>query len=99
MQVGSHSLQCTARARARTKQRGIDDTALETLLEHGRAERQPGGSNIVCLDERARRRLERELGHECLEALDKRLGTCAVPARDGAAVTAGHRARRIRRSS
>jgi hypothetical protein len=38
MQIGSVSLQCTAHARARMEQRAIDETALETLLEFGRAE-------------------------------------------------------------
>jgi len=97
MQVGGVSVHCTAHARARMKQRGIDDAALAALLAYGRAEHQPGGSSIVFLDKRARRRLERELDDESLKALGKRLGAYAVLARDGAVVTVGHRYRRIRR--
>lgn len=73
--------------------------ALEALLDYSRADHQPGGSQIVYLDKRARRRLERELEGEALKTLGKRLSTYAVLARDGAVVTVGHRVRRIRRYS
>jgi hypothetical protein len=79
------------------KQRGIDDAALETLLDYGRAEHQRDGSSIVFLDKRARHRLERDLGQDALKRLGKRLAAYAILARDGAVVTVGHRFRRVRR--
>ena len=99
MVVGKSSLQCTAHARVRMKQRAIDDRALQTLLDYGRAAHQPGGSQIVYLDKRGKRRLRRERGDDVLKALGKQLDTYAVLARDGAVVTVGHRIRRIRRYS
>ena len=46
MEVGKSSLQCTAHARVRMKQRAIDECALQTLREYARAAHQPGGSQI-----------------------------------------------------
>lgn len=99
METGRLALACTAHARARMKQRAIDEAALEALLDYGRAEHQPGGSQIVYLDKRARGRLRREVGDRAFRTLGKRLSTYAVLARDGAVVTVGHRLRRIRRYS
>jgi hypothetical protein len=49
MQVGSHWLQCTARAGSHEAAQ-YRDTALETLLDYGRVAHQRGGSCIVYLD-------------------------------------------------
>lgn len=91
-------LPCTAHARVRMQQRGIGASALESLLDYGRTEHQPGGSSIVFLDKRARRRIRRELGEDALRRLAHRLGAYAVVSSEGAIVTVGHRTRRIRRS-
>lgn len=97
MQQGESSLSCTAHARARMKQRGIDDAAVGVLLDYGRVEHQPGGSRIFYIDKQGRRELRDELGETAARRLGKRLGAFAVLTPEGAVLTVGHRFRRIRR--
>jgi hypothetical protein len=99
MDLQPSGLLYTAHARARMRQRGLDADVVECIVDFGRAEHQPGGSSIVFIDKRARRRIERELGGGALKRLGHRLDAYAVVAPDGAVITVGHRIRRIRRYS
>jgi hypothetical protein len=86
----------THHARARMQQRGIPESALDALLDFGRAAHDHRGAEIVFFDKRARRRVERVLGNLESRRLERFFGTYAVLGVEGEIRTVGHRIRRVR---
>jgi hypothetical protein len=87
----------TQHAKVRMQQRGITETALESLLAHGSQAHDHHGATIVYFDKKARTRLLRDSGRVAYRAMEKQLNTYAVVAGDGAVITVGRRDRRIPR--
>ncbi|HZQ60608.1 MAG TPA: DUF4258 domain-containing protein [Casimicrobiaceae bacterium] len=85
----------TDHARARMQQRGIDQTAIDCLLEFGTQRHDGRGAVVVYLDKRAQRRLLRE--RRLAPAEMERIRRFYVVLADGAIVTTGHRYARVHR--
>ena len=86
----------TTHARARMQQRGIPVSALDALLDFGRAAHDHRGAQIVYFDKRARRQVERVLGPLQSRRIERFFGTYAVLGAEGEIRTVGHRVRRVR---
>lgn len=83
-------------ALARMQQRGIGADAIELVLQYGREHHDRHGGMIVCLDKRARRRMQRAGGVRSGD-IDALNGVYVVLATGGLVLTVGHRTRRVRR--
>jgi hypothetical protein len=85
----------TTHAKVRMQQRGIPESALDVLLDFGRERYDHRGCTIVLIDKRARRRIERALGHATYRVMEPHLNAYAVVGADGEVRTVGHRFRRV----
>ena len=85
----------TTHAKIRMQQRGIPASALDVLLDFGRERYDHRGCTVVLIDKRARRRIERVLGHVAYRAMEPHLDAYAVVGGDGEVRTVGHRFRRM----
>lgn len=88
----------TTHAKVRMQQRGIPESALELLLDFCREQHDHWGCTIVLIDKRARRRIERVLGHVAYRVMEPHLGAYAVVGSEGEVRTVGHRRRRMTHS-
>jgi len=88
---------CTHHARVRMQQRGIAPSALELLMDYGRASHDHHGRVLVHMDANSRRSVLRDYGAGVSKVLDRVRGLYAVMGKDGVVITVGHRYRRMRR--
>jgi len=85
----------TEHARARMQQRGIDQAAIDCLLEFGTQCHDGRGAIVVYLDKRAQRRLLR--ARRLAPAEMERIRRFYVVLSGGAIITTGHRYARVHR--
>jgi hypothetical protein len=88
--------QLSEHARTRKQQRGIQDAALDLLLQYGRHSHDHRGAIVVYLDHQGRRSAIRDCGRACGPVVDRAANLFAVLSLTGETViTVGHRRRRM----
>jgi hypothetical protein len=84
-------------AAVRVRQRGIDQTVLDCLLDFGTAIHDHRGAEILIFDKRAQRRLQRAVDKRLYKRVQENTSLYAVRSVNGDLITVGYRFRRVLR--